>query len=110
MECDAVPLGTIVTYHCKDNHRLMNNTKLKRDADNSITISCSEEGEYQSDTSTDWPPACVKKTECPSPPIRKDLRNDDLGHSHLYGTDITYKCENGSLFDLDDDGVGETDK
>ena len=110
MECDAIPLGTEVTYTCKDNHRLMNNTELKEEADNTITISCSEEGEYSLDNSTDWAPVCVQQTECPSPPIRVDLRNDDLGFDNFYGKNITYRCENRSMFDMDDDGVGETQK
>ena len=122
-----VPVSTNITFLCKDDLWVETNAAVREEAGNSITITCSENGTFSVDE--DWPPSCVEVTYCSFPPLTSDmvmvsgqeymingtdavLVNGSYDHlvdaSFEYLSNVSVTCIDGSMFDVDDDGEGDT--
>ena len=115
-----VALGGRLTYPCKDGMRVLNQTEWKNQSSSGTEVYCGADGEWIYPPT--WP-QCSRTTYCPAPPSppTNDPRHADtvpagtrtwIGDlkepEHQYLTKVAYRCTQGSQFDTDSDGVGDT--
>ena len=97
------------TYYCDSDKALESDTRNKSSASNSISVKCNSLGDFEYPEI--WP-QCFETISCGSPPHVpingtrewvKGAVNDDK-----YDTHITYKCAQGSMFDTNNNDVGNS--
>ena len=105
-----VPVGNSIMYKCKSNMVFEQNTTLKLESTDFLKVGCGVDGNYA--YPSPWP-QCSETISCGTPPSlpvngsRTWLNETDLDNK--YGTHITYKCVQGSKFDTNNNGVGDSE-
>ena len=89
--------------------KIENITDTKEKASSSSIIHCGSAGEFL--YPSDWA-QCSETVHCGQPPGKTEngtrtwLKSDEFTNS--YSTEVVYTCVDGSQFDTDNDGVGDT--
>ena len=108
---ELVAIDQEIKFSCNDNMRLEENIARKEDASDHVMVLCGNNSEFI--YPDEWP-QCSKDINCGPPvtPPANVSRTWLKGRSEpdsTYKTFIEYNCEDGSKFDTDEDGIGETD-
>ena len=109
----TVSFGNNVKYECEDG-TWIENEEIDR-TENSIDVEClTDVGEYNTPVrqGETWP-NCTETVVCgvpPDPPVNgsRTWLNGAEENQMTYDTSILYHCEDGSQFDTDDDGLGDS--
>ena len=106
---ELVPLGADLIYPCQAGMKIENSTDTKEEASNSSIIRCGSDGEFIYPSL--WA-QCSNTVQCGQPPLQTDngtrIWINSEQYEDSYGTEVVYRCVNGSQFDTDADGVGDT--
>ena len=106
---EVILLNSDVVYPCQDYMMIENDTYYRYDASNTSIVHCASDGFLKYPTV--WP-QCSLYTYCgqpPEPPVggsRLWLTGDE-GDDYS-GTEVIYRCINGSEFDTNNDGDGNS--
>ena len=105
----VIPIGQSVTYRCRDGWRFEADTDTKDQAGMKVEVKCGTDGYLGYPTT--WT-TCRDKTECPAPPPPPENGSlsleGDPSLSQPYLTQLVYSCTNGSQYDTDSSGAGDT--
>ena len=107
---DMVAVGYNVTYSCQTDMVFEANTTLKSESISIINATCNPDGTYSYPTI--WP-QCSATISCGIPPLApvngSKIWINGTEPNDIYDTGILYKCVNGSKFDTNGDGIGDSD-
>ena len=105
-----VAVGNNVTYICQTNMVFEANKTLKSDSRDRVKVLCKPDGNYAYPST--WS-QCSETVSCGTPPAMPvngtQIWTKGTQPEDIYDTNILYKCKNGSTFDTNNDGVGDTD-
>ena len=105
----SVPLGETVTYQCEDSGQYFE-SDLPDPRDSSLTVTClAESGEYNTPVvgGGSWP-NCTSTVLCDDPPSAPLNGSSSWEGERSYNSSVSYLCQDGSQFDTDGDGTGDT--
>ena len=105
----SVPLGEAVTYQCTGNDQYFESDEVDPSV-TSLSVEClAGSGEYNTPVrqGTTWP-NCTSTVLCDDPPQPPLNGTSSWTSERTYDTTVSYLCEDGSQFDTDSDGVGDT--
>ena len=107
---NVIPLNTDIIYPCMDGMHVENDTYHKEEASNVSVVHCASDGHLK--YPDPWP-QCSEDIFCgepPLPPTQGGSRFWVVGDEgdDSYNSYVSYRCLNGSEFDTDGDGAGDT--
>ena len=105
---ELVPLEADIVYPCKADMKIEDKAETKEAASNISIVRCSSSGDFLYPSV--WA-QCSHIVDCGQPPHKTQNGIRTWQGSEFkdnYGTQVEYSCENGSQFDTDNDGFGDS--